>query len=86
MEPPFLYKGKKSLKVSADTVFATVKSIIEAGEEEAFLTLCKEEDATLTVPPKVVNLAKRFLFEKRAHRRSAMARSVVDSARCDPPA
>jgi hypothetical protein len=83
MEPPFLYKGTESLKVSAETVFATVKSIVESGEEAEFLRVCKEQGAAVTVAPEFINLVKTYLFERGAHKFSAMAQGIVKSATCD---
>jgi hypothetical protein len=84
MEAPFLYKGKEALNVSADAVFATVKSIVEAGREEEFLKVCKERGAVVTVAPVFVNLVKSYLFETGIHKMSLRARSVVDSNQCEP--
>jgi hypothetical protein len=85
MQPPFLYKGKRRLKVSAETVFATVKSIVDAGEEERFLRLCKRKKAGVLVDPELINLVKTYLFKGGVHKKSMTARDVVSSARCDPP-
>jgi len=79
MDAPFLYKGKKPLKVSAETVFSTVKAIIEAGQEESFLRACREKKDCVSIEAKFINLVKMQLFENRLHRESAMASAVVRS-------
>lgn len=86
MEPK-LYEGQAPLQVSADMVFAAVKAIMLAGEEEGFLRVCNERNISVTVSGEVVNFVKTYLSDAvntRNEASSAMATRVIDSDRCTP--
>ena len=79
MDAPFLYSETDPLRVSAQLVFSIVKTIIEARQEEEFLRVCQERNATVAVDPDFVNLVKTYLFDKRVHTDSQFARKVIAS-------
>jgi hypothetical protein len=85
MQPPFHYKGTEPLKISAETLFAIVKSVISSGREEDFLRRCRDEDVTVMAAPRVVNLVKDYFFDNGVHKESLTAREIVNSDRCPPP-
>lgn len=76
-------RAKVARRVSAAAIFQTVKSIIEEGNEEEFLRHAKEKGAFAVVDPKYVDVVKDYLIKTRTARRSAAAKSVVDSDTCD---
>jgi hypothetical protein len=82
MKKPFLYKDKKSLPISAETIVSTIKAIIDAGREEEFVRACQEQKLHVTASPKVINFVKSFLFDQGVHRASLAARAVVRSTTC----
>ena len=65
MKRPYQYQGSEPLQISAETVFDTVKSIIEAGHEREFIAKCDKDGAYITIEPQFVNLVKDYLFEER---------------------
>ena len=83
-EKPKFYKGQKPLEVTAEMVFAAVQSIVDAGQKDEFLRLCKEKNATVTVSAEGVNFVKGFLFDRGSHATSMAARRVVESDQCTP--
>jgi hypothetical protein len=82
MDRPYRYEGTEPLQISAQTVFDTVKSIVNSGEEQAFIAKCNEQGAFVTLEPQFVNLVKDYLFENKALNAMEIVRDLVRSARC----
>lgn len=54
------------------SIFAAVKSVIELGDEKAFIKVCEERKLTVSASAEVINLTKEHLFEHNPKERSFM--------------
>lgn len=83
MEPLYLVEGDKRLTLSAEFLFETVKTLIEAGAEETFIAACRERSMTVDVPPELFELVTRSLADNPSVKTSLDAPSTMASTGAD---
>lgn len=70
MKRPFYYRKKEPKKVSVETLFRALELIETHGSRDEFVKLCEEKDLDVEVPQDLINLAKKYMFDRKMHKLS----------------
>jgi len=77
--PKHPFRGK-SFPISVESVITIVKMLIETKQTDKFIQVCKEAEATVTIPAKTANPLKDFIEnDKSKSVRSLAAHPVAAS-------
>ena len=77
-----LYEGKEPLQVKAEIIVKVVKDVIEAGEEEEFLTYCNAQGFSAMIDGDTVNDLKAYFDKNKSLSARKSTRRAIDSDRC----
>lgn len=73
------------IRVSANTIFDAIKTIVDAGKQAEFLAECQQKDIGIVIEADVINFVKSFLLDHDVHKGNQpfnlTARDVIISPR-----
>ena len=85
MTEPRLYRGRRAVKITVETVVDIVRMLDALGQTQEFLKV--QGETRISVEPALVNELKNFLAAKDLDQKSPLAASIMGMSQddCNPP-